>query len=285
MNLILRPGTIEDAEACGRIAYEAFKSIADQHNFPSTKPSIEAATSVIMVRLSHPGFSSIVAELDGRIVGSTFLDERSVIAGGGPLSVDPAFMNAAIGRQLCEAMVGRAAQRHFPGMRGVVNAWHYRALALYTKFGGTIRETLSVMQGQSLALKIPGYGVRPAREADVSACNRLCFRVHGHDRGGELVDAIREGGANVVERLGRITGYATGIGWYSHAVAETNDDLKALIGTATEFTGVGFLLPSRNGDLLRWCLNKGLRVVFQANLMTSGLYNWPVGAYMPSSTY
>jgi hypothetical protein len=285
MELILRPGVIEDARECGRICYEAFKSIADQHKFPPQKPSIKIATELITMRLSHPGFYSVVAELDGKIVGSIFIDERSLIAGGGPLSVDPLVMNGTIGRQLTQAIMDRAIQRRFPGIRGVVVAWHYRALALYIKFGGNCRETLSAMQGKPLALKISGYDVRPAREGDLFACNRLCYRIHGHDRAGELVDAIRQGTANVVERLGRITGYSTGIGWSSHAVAESNDDLKALIGAAPEFPGVGFLVPSRNGDLFRWCLSKGLRVVCQANLITLGLYNEPVGAYLPSGTY
>jgi hypothetical protein len=89
----------------------------------------------------------------------------------------------------------------------------------------------------------------------------------------------------VVERLGRITGYATGIGFFSHAVAETNEDLKALIGAAPGFPGPGFLLPTRNHDLFRWCLERGLRLVKQQTLMTIGLYNEPTGAWLPSILY
>ena len=285
MKLILRPGAIADARECGRINYEAFRSIADQHNFPPDVPSVEIATAIMTTRFPHPGFYSVVAELDGRIVGSNFLDERSAIAGIGPVTVDPSVMNSAIGRQLMQAVMERATQRRFPGVRLVEIAWHYRALSLYTKLGFDARETLSAMQGKPLALTIPGYKVRSAREEDLPACNRLCFRIHGHDRAGELLDAIRQGTANVVERLGRITGYATGIGWSSHAVAETNDDLKALIGSAPAFDGLGFLMPSRNGELFRWCLNQGLRVVSQATLMSMGLYNEPVGAYLPSILY
>ncbi len=285
MKVTLRPGTIEDAKECGRIDYEAFKSIAEQHNFPPDFPSVEVATEVVTMLLSHPGFYAVVAELDGKIVGSNFLDERSRIAGIGPVSVEPSIMNSTIGRQLMQAVMDRAAERRFPGIRLVQIAWHYRSLALYTKLGFDIRETLSAMQGKPLALKLPGFDVRPAREEDLSACNQLCLRVHGHDRGGEVLDAIRQGSANVVERLDRITGYSTGIGWFNHAIAETNDDLKALIGAATAFLGPGFLVPSRNGELFRWCLSQGLRVVSQATLMTIGLYNEPAGAYLPSILY
>ena len=285
MEVRLRPGTIEDAQECGRILYAAFRSIADQHGFPPDFPSVEVATGGTTMLLAHPDIYAVVAERDGALVGSNFLDERSPIAGIGPISVDPPFMNAAIGRQLMQAVLDRAAEQHFPGVRLVQIAWHYRSLALYAKLGFETRETLSALQGEPLALTIPGYAVRPAREADLCACNRLCQGVHGHDRGGELRDAIGQGSAQVVERLGRITGYCTGIGWFHHAAAETNDDLKALIGAAPAFLGPGFLVPSRNGELFRWCLRQGLRVVSQATLMTIGLYNEPTGAYLPSILY
>ena len=285
MTVTLRRGTIEDAKECGRIDYEAFRSIAEQHNFPPDFPSVEVATQVVTMLLSHPGFYSVVAELDGKIVGSNFLDERSTIAGIGPVSVDPPVMNRTIGRQLMQAVMDRAVQRSFPGMRLVQIAWHLRSLALYTKLAFETRETLSLMQGKPLALKISGYDVRPARDADLPACNQLCFHVHGHDRGGELLDAIKQGTANVVERLGRITGYSTGIGFFDHAIGETNDDLKALIAAAQTFLGPGFFVPSRNGELFRWCLNHDLRVVNQGTLMTIGLYSEPAGAYLPAILY
>jgi hypothetical protein len=109
--------------------------------------------------------------------------------------------------------------------------------------------------------------------------------VHGHDRGGEVRDAVAQGTARVVERHGRITGYTTGVAFFAHSVAETNDDLQALIGAAEEFGGPGFLVPMRNGDLLRWCLAQGLRVVSMMNLMTIGLYQEPRGAFLASVAY
>ena len=285
MNVKLRRGTAEDAVDAGRILYEGFKSIADQHHFPPDFPSMEAATGVATMLLAHPGFYAVVAELDGKVVGSNFIDERSTIAGIGPISVDPPVMNSTIGRQLMQAVMDRATKRQARGVRLVQIAWHYRSLALYTKLGFDVRETLSAMQGSPLALTIPGYDVRPGREEDLAAANQLCRRVHGHDRGGELLDALGQGSLKIVERLGRMTGYSTGISWFGHAVAETNDDLKALIGAAAAFPGPGFLVPSRNGELLRWCLSQGLRVVSQATLMTTGLYNEPAGAYLPSILY
>ena len=84
---------------------------------------------------------------------------------------------------------------------------------------------------------------------------------------------------------GRITGYATGVGYGWHAVAEVNDDIKALLGAADRFTGLGVLVPLRNAALVHWCLGHELRVVQQSTLMALGLYNEPAGAWLPSILY
>jgi hypothetical protein len=102
---------------------------------------------------------------------------------------------------------------------------------------------------------------------------------------GELKHAIEQKTVRVVERSGCATGYATALAFFGHAVAETNLDMKALIASTESFAGPGILVPSRNSDLLRWCLASGLRVVQPMTLMTMGLYNEPAGAWMPSVSY
>ncbi len=286
MKINLRRGTLEDAAACGLIDFEAFKSISSQHNFPWDFPSAEVATGVVTMMLSNPGFYSVLAELDGKIVGSNFLDERGPIAGIGPITVDPAVQNQTIGRQLMLAVMDRGHERKFAGVRLVQAAYHNRSLCLYTKLGFQTREPLSKMDGPPIGKRIAGYDVRRASESDLRACHELCVRVHGHDRDGELRDALKAGTATVVEHLGRITGYASDIAFFSHAVGETNQDIIALIAAAPDFSSKGgFLLATRNGELFRWCLNSGLRLVHQMTLMTIGLYNEPVGAYLPSVLY
>ena len=98
MRITLRAGAPADAAICGPICYHAFKSINDAHNFPPDFPSPEIATDVLGMLLSHPNFYSVVAERDGKIVGSNFLDERGPIAGVGPITVNPAEQNQTIGR-------------------------------------------------------------------------------------------------------------------------------------------------------------------------------------------
>ncbi len=285
MNLTLRQGKPEDAEACGRICFDAFSDITAAHNFPPEIPSAEIAIGIFSHLLSHPGYYVVVAERDGEIVGSNALDERSTIAGVGPITVKPSGQNCGLGRQLMLHVLDRAAGRRCPGVRLVQAAYHNRSLALYARLGFEPREPLSCLQGPAIAAPLPGSTVRSARADDLIPCNQLCLRVHGHTRDGELREAIEEGSATVVERQGRITGYATMIAFFAHAVAETNDDLQALIAAAPAFAGPGFLVPTRNGDLLRWCFRHGLRIVQPMTLMTIGLYNEPRGAYLPSITY
>jgi predicted N-acetyltransferase YhbS len=285
MDVKLRPGTPEDARACGQICYDAFAAIAAAHGVPCDFPSTEMATAVISTLLTHPGFWGVVAEADGEVVGSNFVEDRSAIAGVGPITVAPATQNAAIGRKLMAAVMERAADRRASGVRLVQTAYHTRSLALYAKLGFEIREPLACMQGPAIGIGIEGHAVRPATPADSDACNRICRAVHGHDRAGEVSDALARGTALVVEHDGRITGYSTGVSFFAHSVGQTPDDLEALIGAASEFGGPGLLVPIRNGPLFRYCLENGLRVVQVMTLMTTGLYNEPMGAYLPSIMY
>lgn len=285
LEVTLRAGRPDDAEKCGQICYEAFKTISEHHNFPPDFPSPEVATGLTSHLLSQDNVYSVVAEIDGRIAGSNFLWEHDPIAGIGPITVDPNVQNATVGRRLMQNVLRRAEERGFASVRLVQAAYHSRSLSLYTKLGFDTREPLAAMNGPALGLTFPGQIVRPAVADDREACNALCFRIHGHSRDAELRDAIQQGTASVVEQNGRITGYTTGIGFISHAVAESNEDLKALIGAAKEFPGAGFLLPIRNSELFRWCLENGLRVVQPMTLMSKGLYNEPRGAFLPSVVY
>jgi predicted N-acetyltransferase YhbS len=282
MPIKIRRAEAADAAPCGAILYSAFRKLADQHNFPHDFPSVEVATGLLSMLLANPGFYGIVAEENGRVVGSNFADHRSSIAGIGPISIDPDAQNQGIGRKLMQVAIDHFKATNVPGMRLVQAAYHNRSLCLYTRLGFQTREPLSVIQGPALNIKFAGYDVRPAGEADIAACNALCRRVHGFDRGVELSDAIGARTALVVEHLGRITGYATDIGFFAHAVAETNRDLKSLIGAASLYSGPGFLLPTRNHEVFAWCLDGRLKLVMQMTLMTIGLYNEPSGAWLPS---
>ena len=285
MDLKLRRGVPADAAECGRICFEAFKSIAERHDFPPDFPSPDVASGLMALLIAHPHFYSIVAELDGRIVGSNFLDERSKIGGVGPITVDPSAQTRGIGRRLMENLLGRSRERGLEGVRLVQAGYNNQSLCLYTKLGFRTREPLSLVTGSPPRVRLSGYKVRSASKEDIATCNSLCRTVHGHDRAGELEDAVREKTALIVERLGRVTGYATSIGFFSHAVSETNEDMMALIGAAQTIIGPGILVPTRNHALFTWCLQNELQLNQQMTLMSIGMYCEPAGVYMPSVIY
>jgi GNAT superfamily N-acetyltransferase len=295
----LRPGSIDDADKVGKIIFEAFSAIADKHGFPPDFQSVDAGRGLASSFLSNPRFYSIVAEDtsssnstgEGKrmVVGSNFLDERSnIVAGVGPLTIDPKYQNKGTGRQLMIDVLERAKNKNFPAIRLLQASYHNRSLALYASLGFEVREPISAMQGKPIREVIPGRSVRTATESDVESCNAICKAVHSHDRNGELQDSIKQGSAKVVLHGDKITGYTCGLTYFNHSVGLTNDDLKVLISSATDddsYGGPGILIPTRNTQLFRWCLDHGLRLVQQLTLMTIGLYNEPAGSYMPSVLY
>jgi len=281
----VREARIEDWRDAGRICHDAFATLADLHGFPHDFPTVEAAAEPIRWMIEHPRFYGVVAEAGGHIVGSSFLDERGTILGIGPVSVDPSAQDHRVGHLLMEAMLARAAQHEAPGVRLLQLAYHNRSLSLYAKLGMDVRGSYAAMYGDPLRLTLPGYDVREAIPEDQGACDELCLRVHGHTRTAEVAEAISGGAALVVERLGRITAYTTGVTYFAHSVGETGDDLRALIGAASDYGTPGFLVPLADGELFRWCLFGGLRVFFVLNMMTLGVYGEPRGAFMPSVSY
>jgi GNAT superfamily N-acetyltransferase len=279
--VIVRTAAPEDGPVCGQICYDAFASINAAHGFPCDFPGPEVTTGLLSRMFASPDFYCVVAEVEGRIVGSNCLDERSVIGGVGPITIDPGAQNLGAGRKLMQAVIDRAEGRA-DGLRLVQAAFHNRSLSLYSLVGFAVREPLSCMQGRTRERSMPGCAVRDALPADAEACNALSVRVHGFDRAVELGQAIAGGTARVVERAGRITGYTTHLALFGHSTAETNLDLQSLIASAESFAGAGLLVPSRNDGLLRWCLTNGLRVVQPMTLMSTGFYKEPDGAWLAS---
>jgi predicted N-acetyltransferase YhbS len=288
MGLIIRSIQQADAETCGEIGFQAHKAISSAHGYPSEQPSIEFAVGMIKTLLANPNSWGVLAERDGQILGSIFLHvfPPSPVAAIGPLTVDPS-AEGGVGRALMEASLMEARKRDYDQVRLVQSPSHLRSFVLYTKCGFTLREPLFLMQGKP----VPGilgkkHDVRAARSEDISACNEICISVHGFSREKELRQALDQSIATVnIDNTGNITGYAAGIGIFGHAVAKTNEVLKALVASASAILGPGFFVPGRNYNLLRWLLDAGFRVVWPANLMTVGNYQDPTAPFLPSIAY
>jgi predicted N-acetyltransferase YhbS len=227
-----------------------------------------------------------VAERDGRIIGSNFLDERGPIAGVGPITVDPVEQTRGVGRGLMQAVIDRGAAA--AGIRLLQDAFNAQSLGLYASLGFEVREPVAVMGGRPVVDPRLDVEVRPLTAGDLEACAALHRAVHGFDRSAELADALHAPTLEpfVAVRDGRIVAYATGACFFAaaHGAGETEEDLFAVLAGALRATGApaSFLLPTRQGALLRACLAAGLRVVKPMTYMTLGEYRPPAGAWFPS---
>jgi predicted N-acetyltransferase YhbS len=287
MTAKIRSAIAADSEACGRIMFEAFRGIAERHRFPQDFPSVEAATHLANLFIAAPSIYGVVAEIDGRVVGSNFLTEGDPIRGVGPITVDPYVQGSGVGRRLMDAVLDRA--RDAIGVRLVQDAFNMCSIALYASIGFDVREPLMLMRGTPRSKPDLGFTVRPMKGEDVSACATLCMTVHGIERTSELRDALRLFTPFVVEHDDRITGYLSAATYWqmNHGVSETEHDMRALIAGAAAMCSepVSFLLPTRQASFFRWCLSEGMRVVKPGTLMTIGTYQEPRGCHFPSVLY
>jgi hypothetical protein len=101
----------------------------------------------------------------------------------------------------------------------------------------------------------------------------------------ELRQTVDQGVAFMIEQDGVVLGYAAGIGILCHAVAKSNEGLKALIANASTILGPGFLVPGRNHEIINWLLENGFQIGWPANLMTIGPYQEPRLSFLPSLAY
>jgi GNAT superfamily N-acetyltransferase len=282
----LREVAPADAEACARICFDAFGGFHDHHRFPRDFPVLEAAAGIMGMWIPHPSVWGVVAEIDGRIVGSNFLDERDPIRGVGPITVDPECQNAGVGRRLMEAVMARGEGAS--GIRLLQDAFNMRSLSLYESLGFDVKEPVAVITGKPRNNPIQGLEVRPLGEGDLDECAALCKKVHGFERTNELRDSIEAFAAFVAVRDHRIAAYASSVAFWpmNHGVAESEEDMKALLGGAAAAVEepLTFLVPLRSG-LFRWSLEQGLRLVKPMNLMAVGEYREPQGSWFPSVLY
>jgi predicted N-acetyltransferase YhbS len=281
MEITIRPAAASDTEACGRIIYEAFKCIADRHRFPPDFPTVEAGLQLATSFINHPAIFGVVAEYEGRAVGSNFLDERDPIRGLGPITVDPLVQERGLGRRLMEAVLERG--RGAAGIRLLQDSFNVLSVSLYASLGFDVREPILLMRGKPKSKPASGVEVRPLKDEDLSECAALCKKVHGFDRVNELRDTLQLFSPYVAMHEGRLVAYASApIFWpLNHGAAETEEDMKALLlgAGAVNAEPLSFLLPVRQANFFRWCLSEGLRVIKPMTLMVMGDYQEPNGCY------
>lgn len=284
----LRKPTTEDIKESGKIIYEAFRSIAEKHNFPLDFPNEESGQGMAEIVINDPKVYGVIAEKDGRVVGSNFLWEHDSIVGVGPITIVPELQSNGVGKRLMQDVIERG--QNAPGIRLVQDAFNSASLSLYASLGFNVVEPLVLTEGNLKDFEPwKDAEVRPFEETDLEECADLCRKIHSFDRKNELRQISKNFRSFVAVRDGRITAYASNPGMWqlNHAVAETIEDMKTLLSGAARLSGakLSFLLPTRQAELFRWCLKNGLRVVKPMTLMAMGEYREPRGSFLPSVLY
>lgn len=278
----------EDVETCGRICYEAFKTVAERHNFRPDFPAPEATIQLAQAFFASPQVFGVVAESEGRIVGSNYLWEYDAIRAVGPITVDPSVQAKGTGRQLMQAVIERG--KGSAGIRLVQDSFNTVSLSLYASLGFDVKEPLMLMEGELKGDVPAGLEVRQIKEDDFTGCAELCRKAHGFERTGELRNTPPFLNSFVAVREGRVAAYASAPHFWAlnHAVAESEEDMHALLlgaGNLSDGQPLSFLLPTRQTNLLRWCLQQGMRAIKPMTLMVMGEYQEPRSCYLPSVGY
>ena len=167
----IRPVAAADIPRCGEIMYLAFKSIAEQHNFPPDFPNAEVTSGMLGMLHDAPVFDGFVAEENDSICGSIFVSRRSSVGGISVITVDPESQNRTVGRQLMDVGMSSLSDQDHTRQQLIQAGYHNRSLCLYAKLGFVAADLLSSMTGEPIREQIPGRVVRPATQEDVDACN------------------------------------------------------------------------------------------------------------------
>lgn len=288
--ITLRAVAPDDADAVARIVYDAFAAIHDRHRFPRDFPTLEAADELVGNFIAHPSIWGVVAEHEGRVIGSNFVDERGPVRGVGPITVDPDSQQRGVGRQLMAAALDRSAGA--AGVRLLQDSFNVQTLGLYASLGFRATEPVVVMGGRPQPTAIgQGFDVRPMTERDLEQAAALHVEVHGFERTAELRDALEAPGLEpyVATSDGDVVAYATTLTFFpaAHAVGRSAPAMAALIaGTiAAGEAPASFLLPVRQHELFSWALEAGLRVVKPMTYMVIGQPHDPQGSWIPSVLY
>jgi ribosomal protein S18 acetylase RimI-like enzyme len=270
----------------GRICYEAFKNLHDRHHFPLDLPSVALARQVLGMMVSRSDFYSVVALLDGQVVGSNFLSLSDPVAGIGPVTVEPCHQGKDIGLALMRDVVDEGRRRGIQRIRLLQETINVGSLSLYASMGFASREEVAYLQAAAAPAEDPN--VRPVTDQDLPAIEQLSADIYQGSRCNEVAAAIRYDFSPLLrQRDGRVTGYLIP-GLFGHGVAESEDDACALVGEMARRLppeAARFFCPVRQADFFRRVLKMGCRTIKVWTLMTLGPYEPPREVWMPSVLY
>lgn len=280
MPITIRQATQNDIETCAEAMYVAFITVDKKHGFPSYFTDLNHAKDAARSLITNPHGYGIVATDNNQVIASAFMNEKRPIRAIGPVSVHPNYQGRGIGRQLMEHLLDRA--QNAPSVRLTQDAFNTTSLSLYTSLGFALVESLVWIEGKFKNMPQNVPQVSPITQKNRAECIALCQKIMGFDR---VPDNLTD--AHCIIQNGHITAYTVGLSTDGYTVAETENDMHALmLGIAAQKPGtLSCLIPTRHTSLLLWCLTEGFKIRKPLNLMVKGHYQIPNGIYFPNLLY
>ena len=288
----LTPMFPDQAAEVGLLVYEAFRDIAERHNFEPPFQSPELVQVIVRLLAQSEGWESYLLVEDGRPVACNFGDERDEAVGVGPVAVALDSQGQGFGRRVMETLLDHAERGGFRSVRLIQAAYNMQSFALYHNLGFEVKELLANVRGHPPADEPPSDPVREYAPADLDACDALHHDVLGIGRRHDIEFISAFAPPVVVERDGRIAGYVTRFpgddeSFLTHGVAVDERALRdLLIGAARMVPGdLHFLIPTGQAETVRWLMARGFRLVELDTYMVRGEFQPPAGAWLPSPFY
>jgi ribosomal protein S18 acetylase RimI-like enzyme len=281
----------DQAEAVGMLVYEAFKEIAERHNFEPAFATPELAHFIVRLLAQTEGYESYQLIEDGRPVACNFGDERDDAVGVGPVAVAVDQQGRGLGRRVMEALLERAERNGFRSVRLVQVAYNMQSFSLYHNLGFNVTDMLANVRGRPGDGQEPIDRVREYTPADLAACDTLHREVLGIGRRQDIELMAKFAPPLVLERGGQIAGYLTRFPgpqtFITHGVARDEQALRDLIiSTGRSSPGdVHLLIPTSHAETLRWAMGQGFQLQELDSYMVYGEYQPPMGAWVPSPFY
>jgi len=215
----------------------------------------------------------LAAEDGGRLVGTAlWWPFEETFASCGMIIVTPSHQGRGIGRQLMDELLRRASGRTI-----ILNSTR-EGRALYDRLGFV--PCGEVSQHQAVLAQAPAgpgaKGIRPFAMADMEAIRHLDRRASGMGRGALLEALFALGTGVVLERGGRIAGYACVRRWgrgvvIGPVVAQDTAQAKALVARLAAAHVGGFVrIDVTREDLSLWLEEIGLPRVDRVVSMVRG---------------
>ena len=281
----------ENSEDVGTLVYEAFRDIAERHNFDPAFESPELAQLIVRLLAQTEGYESYLLTEDGRPLACNFGDERDEVIGVGPVAVAVDQQGRGLGRQVMEALLERAERGGFASVRLLQSAYNMQSFALYHRLGFEVRDALAVLLGRPSADEEPRDRLREYTAGDLDACDALHREVLGFGRRHDIEFMANMCPPVLVERNGQLAGYLTRFPgeevFLTHGAARDERALRDLIIGMAKATPaeLRFALPTSMAETLRWAMGAGFRLMELNTYMVRGEYEKPMGAWMPSPFY